>query len=96
MREALVSGNGLLVRLDELGNPRVDLLMVNLGLAGVTDIMAMLKERNESLKIISLENLEARLTTNIRVDGRLRKQAPSEVAQVDEWLRMIKQLLVDV
>ena len=81
--------------LEELENSKVDLLMVNFALPSTADLVTTLKERNQLLKIIAVEDPRRYVDTNVPVDVSLRKPYPSGSPVENEWLVTLTQLLGD-
>jgi len=79
--------------LEELENPKVDLLVANLALPGAADLIPALKKKNQSLKVIAVEDASLSAISDIPVDARLQKPSPSESAAENQWLGMVKQVL---
>lgn len=79
--------------LEELENPTVDLLMVNLALPDTAAIVSTLKERNPWLKIIAIEDPDLRAVTEIQADAILRKPYTVEPAGEDPWVAAVKEIL---
>jgi len=81
--------------LEELANPKVDLLVVNLGLPSTAHLATTLQERNPSQRIISVEDPILRAITNIPVDASLPKLSPAELEGEEHWLVTVSQVLGD-
>lgn len=81
--------------LEELENPKVDLLVVNFALPSTANLATKLKERNPSQRIISVEDPRRRVITNIPLDASLQKLSPTELAAEEHWLLTVSQVLGD-
>ena len=81
--------------LEELENPRVDLLMANFALPSTADLTTTLKERNSLLKVVAIEDSSPSAVTSIPVDVSLRKPSPGELAMVEYWLETVSRVLDD-
>lgn len=81
--------------LEELKTPKVDLLVVNLILASTADLATVLKEKNQSLKIIAIQDPRLRVITKVPVHARLRKPSPDELKAEENWLGTARRVLSD-
>ena len=81
--------------LEEVENPKVDLLIVNLALRVADDLIPLLKKQNQSLKIIAVEDPRQSAGINVPVDDSLRRPSSYELAAGDEWLVTVRGVLTD-
>ena len=89
---AIASQNALPL-LDELENPKVDLLMVNFSLSSTAALAAALKEKNPLLKVISLEDPRGSPVSNITANASLRKSSPDDFKANEYWRSTVNQIL---
>jgi len=76
-----------------LKHPKVDLLVVNLGLLNTANLATALKTKHKSLRIIAIQDFRPNAVINIPVDARLRKPAPDELEA--DWYTTARRVLDD-
>jgi DNA-binding response OmpR family regulator len=79
--------------LEELDNPKIDLLVVNLVLPNTADLATALKRKNQSLKVVAIQDRSTTAVTNIPIDARLQKPSPDELEA--DWYSTAKQVFGD-
>ena len=78
--------------LKEMQISRVDLLIVNLGVPGTSDLIKALRAANEHLKIITIDDPGATSLTTAAAESIIRKPSGAKPPE-REWLHIVETVL---